>query len=338
MSRYISYSLDQARRRAMHLAARQHVSLGTDLTKHVDIFGVMKRQLWVMFQPLGSLYGMYMSMGNAHGIVINSKHPPHLQRFTAAHEYGHFLMEHGPSIDKEEQVLSSARYSNTQEVEAQTFAAHFLMPLQLVNTLLHQMDLPLKPEKLSVRAIYQLSLELGASYTAVINHLVSLKKLDPLAANEFRIKTPKAIKAGIRGGEGPLSRWADVWTLFNRDAGREISIYPDDEIHIYLPETLADDSPWRLPQTIDTNLITLVQSRLEITTSLAWIEQEQSYYVHHFTFRSLSPGSILLRLEKQGIRPEVYELYINCLPRQTQGLLDAQKKLLPHYTVPEMDE
>jgi len=275
----------------------------------------------VTFQPLDSLYGAYLGIEGTNGILINANHPPNLQRFTAAHEYGHFIMQHGPSADKEEQILSSRQTYNWQEVEAQTFAAHFLMPLQAVNTGLHHLGLPLKPEKMMPESLYRLSLDLEVSYAAVINHLVSLGKLNPHVAEELRARTPKAIKAALGGGVGPQNSWADVWTFTTRDAGREIYVYVDDELHIYLPESTADNHEWMMASPFVTDHIVLRMSDLRLAQPLEQHEEEQLECTRHFVFRAQSPGHVSLRLENQGSPPDIFELRVHILRRQVQGLL-----------------
>jgi len=67
-------------------------------------------------------------------IGVNSKHPPQRQRFTIAHELGHFLLHDGEAVhyDKDYRVslrsdLSSAG-TDIEEIEANFFAASLLMP------------------------------------------------------------------------------------------------------------------------------------------------------------------------------------------------------------------
>jgi Zn-dependent peptidase ImmA (M78 family) len=324
----MSNFVEQARRRAMHMAAREHVLLRTDLTKRIDIFDIMRqRGLWVMFQPLDSLYGAYIYEQEKHGVLINSKHPPQLQRFTAAHEYGHFIMEHGPSIDKGEQILYLRQGMTVQEVEAQTFAAHFLMPLQLVNATLNLMDLPLKPGTMTPEQVYGLSLELGASYLAAVNHLVSLKKVDQEVAHELRRKTPKNIKTALGRGMGPQDSWADSRVFGKHDTGRAVSIYINDEIHIYLPESSSMDHRWTT--TGLGNNFSLVNENFDAEW-FSWLEPggEGSSSYHHFLFRAQAPGHTMLLMEKQGSQPERFELSIQILPRQVQGLSEEQKERL----------
>jgi Zn-dependent peptidase ImmA (M78 family) len=79
-------------------------------------------------------------------IAINSAHHRNRQRFTIAHEIGHFLLHSKEDIhiDKRMQVLyrdgNSSLAVDTQEVEANYFAAELLMPrIALLN------DLSVKP-------------------------------------------------------------------------------------------------------------------------------------------------------------------------------------------------
>ncbi len=326
MSKYSPSSLEQSRRRAMHLAMREHVLLGTDLTKRIDIFGIMEQmRLWAMFEPLDALYGAYTYGNNVHGILINSKHPPNLQRFTAAHEYGHFIMGHGTSWDEEGQILSSGQGSHPQEVEAQIFAAHFLMPLQLVNAALYRMGFPVKPGELTPREVYQLSLELGASYIAVVNHLVTLKKLRPEIARVLRSKAPKAIKTDIGEGQGPQDSWADVWTFYKRDSKRKVSMYVNDELHIYLPMEHAEDGVWQVYGVMNDAPVVVLKSDLQIASAVESNGTDAAAYVHHFFLRAQMAGHAVVQLEKQDTRPDLFELSIDVLPRPAQGLSEAQK-------------
>jgi Zn-dependent peptidase ImmA (M78 family) len=323
MSNYSS-SLEQARRRAMHAAMREHVSLHADLTKRIDIFGILdQKRLWTLFDPsLDSLYGAYL-YDNNHGIVINAKHPPNLQRFTAAHEYGHYVMKHQTKWDKEEQILPSGRVPDLEEVEAQTFAAHFLMPLQLVNATLHFMGLPPKPDSMTAKDAYRLSLELGVSYVAVVNHLVTLKKLSPQVAGKLRQWQPKMIKKEIGQGIAPQDSWADVWTFNKRDTGREVFVYVNDELHIRLPEEPFEEHPWIVSPAIADFL-----TPLEIISQAELSESDQPSNIRDIVFRAQSPGNTLLRLEKYDTQPDLFELRINILPRQVQGLRESQKNWL----------
>ncbi len=76
-------------------------------------------------------------------IVVNAAHPSTRQRFTIAHELGHFLFHRhliGEGIDDDRAYRStpSGRFKNmnigpAQETEANRFAATLLMPTNLID-------------------------------------------------------------------------------------------------------------------------------------------------------------------------------------------------------------
>lgn len=114
-------------------AQREHQRLRTDFTSRVEIFDVIENeQIWLVFQRLGNLYGAYQRCGDAIGIVVSSQHPLSLQRYTAAHEYGHHVLGHTVSADDETRIHRRSQYP--REIAAQAFAGEFLMPLQLVTS------------------------------------------------------------------------------------------------------------------------------------------------------------------------------------------------------------
>ena len=145
--RYLS-PLDRARAEGSQAAAREHARLGTDQSKLIEIFDIVEQAgIWLMFQPLRNLYGAYVRVEPAVGIIINSQHPLSVRRFTTAHEYGHFILGHAPAVDDESNVNVPSGSLDLNEAAAQSFAANFLMPLQLVNTMLRQMGLPIEPAR-----------------------------------------------------------------------------------------------------------------------------------------------------------------------------------------------
>lgn len=76
------------------------------------------------------------SHGSSSGFVIHvdRNEPSVRQRFTAAHELGHFVLHKDSIGDRVEDnyLLRSRRMSNSQEIEANAFAADLLMPQHLI--------------------------------------------------------------------------------------------------------------------------------------------------------------------------------------------------------------
>lgn len=89
--------------------------------------------------------GMIERDGNGYAITVNANDPKNRQRFTIAHELGHFMLHReligdGIADDRAYRSTDSGRYRNTaigprEETEANGFAANVLMPYELIETL-----------------------------------------------------------------------------------------------------------------------------------------------------------------------------------------------------------
>lgn len=68
-------------------------------------------------------------------IYVNQDEPSYRQRFTAAHEIGHYVLHRnfiGQSLE-DNYMLRAAGMSSAQETQANQFAADLLMPYDLIN-------------------------------------------------------------------------------------------------------------------------------------------------------------------------------------------------------------
>lgn len=122
-------------------AARLHQRLG--LRHHiearggnVDIFGAIQMlDLPLLLRPLQGLLGAYLNEPSP-GILVTTQRPMSIQRFTAAHELGHFSLHHRPSLDDEtilrRMPMPEPPTGDFQEVEADAFAVMFMMPRWLI--------------------------------------------------------------------------------------------------------------------------------------------------------------------------------------------------------------
>src|SRR5438132_1235856 len=69
----------------------------------VDVFdAVLHQESTLLFRDLRSIIGAYLNEGGAPGILVTTQRPLSVQRFTAAHELGHYFMGHEPTIDGDE--------------------------------------------------------------------------------------------------------------------------------------------------------------------------------------------------------------------------------------------
>lgn len=109
--------------------------------------------------------------GEAH-IVVNDDHHPNRQRFSAAHELGHFKLHAG---GEDQLFVDRAFFRNQassigvsrQEIEANAFAAALLMPERLIEEAL--------PDDDSAEiAVWAMAEEFGVSETAMTFRLQKL--------------------------------------------------------------------------------------------------------------------------------------------------------------------
>lgn len=279
----------QAALEGVRAAQREHQRLGTDLTNRVEVFDVIQdERIWLLFQRFGNLYGAYQRYGTAIGIIVNSQHPLSLQRYTAAHEYGHHVLGHAVSADDETRI--HRRSQDPREIAAQAFAGEFLMPLQLVNYTLRTMGLSGKSLPLTSRQVYQFSLELGVSYSAAVTQLVGQHKLTAGAGQQLRRESPLAVKTRLVGIR-PVDSRADVWLLDDSQEGRRFSPQLRDEIHVMLAETPSTGYVWQL---IDgaSLVLSLVDDQFESDDDAIG-----ETGTRHVAFRVASAGASRIRLE-----------------------------------------
>lgn len=284
---------EAARVSGMKAAHSEHQRLGTSMHQRVHVFDVIEdARIWLIFRPMHNLYGAYERQGDAAGIIINSQHPLTLQRFTAGHEYGHHVLGHEASVDDEEQIYRGNRRS-MQEVAAQAFAGEFLMPIHLVNYMLRTMGITGPHPEITPSQIYQLALELGVSYSAVVTHLVGQQKLSVDAGRRLRKLSPLDIKTRL-GGTRPAHSWADVWLLDESRDGRQIVSRLRDEIHVQLRETPSTGYVWDLVDP-GASVVEMVADSFEILDDDG--EDIGGDGVRHLWFRVVAPGSGRIRLE-----------------------------------------
>lgn len=253
-------AIENAIRKAMTAAGRLHNDLairdrieranGT-LNGQVDVFGVMARlNLPLIFRPLDGLLGAFMSEP-VPGVLVTTKRPLSVQRFTAAHELGHFYLKHRPSLDDDSILrrspFSASKDANLQEVEADAFAASFLLPqwLALFHCKRHgwtKQDLP------DQRIVYQLSLRAGTSYAATCWTLARYNMISRLDAKQLADIEPKKIKKAILGDVEPTAYYGDVWDLGEADKGEVLHGGPDDLFVLRLKENAGAGYLWRVEQ------------------------------------------------------------------------------------------
>jgi Zn-dependent peptidase ImmA (M78 family)/predicted secreted protein len=234
-------NLTMLRRQAQVRALQTRSILGISMADPVDVYSaIQKQRLWLLFEPLDGLFGMYQRQSAAAGVVLNVKVHPALQRYTAAHELGHHIMGHELGLDPQENITSWSHLGR-QELEAQMFAAEFLMPLAAVNNA--AAALGIQTGTADEMAVYQLSLRLRTSYTAMVNQLQTFRWFGRAEANQLRKIQPKTLKERLRGGPSDDAR-PDVWLVTNRKSQSSIAPLVGDEVIFDFEETPSTGYRW----------------------------------------------------------------------------------------------
>jgi len=236
-------NINQLRREAV--LAAEDVLADLDLVDgtKIPIFDLIEdRGIWLSFQPLERLLGVYQRVGDVAGVAINVARPLAMQRFTAAHELGHHELGHESHVDDESSIEGSS--NDPQELQAQTFAASLLMSELAVEAHLERLGRDLRRPALDPLDIYNLSVELGVSYTAAITQLRTLSKINQATADVAYKVAPLTLKQTLLGGRRPDNGRAAVWRLGLADNQRSISADVGDELDIALPEMLSTGYEW----------------------------------------------------------------------------------------------
>jgi Zn-dependent peptidase ImmA (M78 family)/predicted secreted protein len=325
----------EAHRRAGSLSAQRALArFDISYEAPVDVYAAIEReQVWLMFQPLDRLYGAYRRRDTP-GIVVHAGHPARLQRFTAAHELGHHLLGHEISLDSREEV-ERAHFGSLppQEIEAQAFAATFLMPVQLINRALGRLDLPRKPGEIEPQHAYRISLELGSSYTATVTQLRALERISATNASNLLRVQPIDIKTQLALGERPANTRADVWPVGVQDNGRELWVGLEDEIHALLPETPTTGYRWRPAPDSDAVQVAGNQPIRDSNDATYGTKRERHvWWRAHQPAETAIAADLLRSFEDQASAPEErFEISLHVVPPLTgesgQGVSRRQLQL-----------
>jgi Zn-dependent peptidase ImmA (M78 family) len=310
----------QARQLALNegsaAAVREWTRLALQPDSRVDVFSVIARaNIWLVYQRLRNLYGVFERRGTTCGILLHSGHPVSVQRFTAAHEYGHFVLGHSGSLDSEHQLYEPT--DDPQESAAQAFAANFLMPLPFVNRCLDRLGLS-TPEHLSAEDVYQLGLEMGTSYRAALSQLQTLNKMPRDHADALRKIRPKQIKLALARVQAMANPRADVWRVDDRSLGRRLQPLADDEVHVAVTEPSTTGYRWTAAHADGADLAQLIADETLRDSASEFFGGD---CIRHVAWRLTQPGRLgfhfrLLRpWERNGQSARSFDLAIDVAAR-----------------------
>lgn len=232
-------------------AARIHHKLGSQQNVErnigwIDVFGAIAQlDVPLLLRPLDGLLGAYFRVPEP-GILVTTKRPLAIQRFTAAHELGHHCLEHEASLDDEITLRESggpdSARSDLREVEANAFALGFLLPKWLVD---RQTNIQgWQAEHLADPiVVYQLSLRMGASFEATWRALRNYDLISAETARSMHRTELRQVKKTLLGGEPPDYR-RDIWLLTKHDQETWLKASRGDFFVIRLREHPASGYVW----------------------------------------------------------------------------------------------
>jgi len=234
----------QGTRAATKLHARLGLKERVEKSGSIDVFSaILDVDAALMFRPLDGLLGACLP-GKPPGVLISTQRPLRIQRFTGAHELGHVVMGHEPSLDGEEILRRGAtRELDPQEVEADAFAAEFLLPRWLLafHALKQGWSAASMADPLNV---YQLALRVGASYDATCRALWRHRIVTATVARRLLDTPRRSIKVKLCRGLSVDDWRRDVWLLTEKDDSLVIQGQPEDLFLLHLPEATSAGYLW----------------------------------------------------------------------------------------------
>lgn len=158
-------------------------------------------------------------------IWLNANSTVNGQRHTAAHEWGHRMLDHPATCELEIASLpddAAADRGTTAdpqwhaartlpEVTAEAFAAWLLMPRSALSSALRAVN---RNNGVTPTACYLASLLLGTSYTGTARHLATAHIIERPVSNQLARIPPGRVKKSLDvAGAPPRDPRADVWPL-----------------------------------------------------------------------------------------------------------------------------
>ncbi|MAM93244.1 MAG: hypothetical protein CMI61_01165 [Parvibaculum sp.] len=222
----------------------------------IDVFDTIVRSgVPLLFRPLDGLLGVFINEPMP-GVLVTTKRSLSIQRFTGAHELGHFTLGHDPSLD-DESILRRMPYraapdDKQQEFEADAFATEFMLPPWLFATHFVRQGWTAAAMADPITT-YQLSLRVGASYEATCRSLMrhGVEAIDRRTLDNLLRVQPKQIKQTLLGDYEPPDWWRDVWLLTEKDEGTIIEGSRSDLFVLKLTEHSGSGYVWTFDELDD---------------------------------------------------------------------------------------
>lgn len=217
---------------------------GFDVVTASGVLGVP-----TLFRPLKKLWGALIAVNESFGILVTTALELQIQRFTLAHELGHFLLGHGTRLDDDKTITFAGRLAPTshpiEERAADTFASELLTgkALMLGVARRHGWTKAALTEPVNV---YQLALRLGVSFQAASWGLAAQGVISEARARNLHGHAVKDVKLALAPAALITNPWANVWSLTQADTGSFLEAAPDDLFAVSLDDHASSGYLWEL--------------------------------------------------------------------------------------------
>ncbi|MDR6872066.1 Zn-dependent peptidase ImmA (M78 family)/predicted secreted protein [Bosea sp. BE125] len=231
----------------------------------IDVYeAITKLNVPLLFTKLDGLLGVYLREPSP-GILVTTQRRQNLQRYTAAHELGHHYLGHRPSLDDEDALrrapFQAKAGDDPQEVEAESFAAAFLLPRWLLDWHCERQEWTDQDLHDPIN-LYQLALRVGMSFKATIWTALRYGVFNLAVAREMAALPLKAVKQKILHGYEPDDYRGDVWLVTDSDKNLRLEGGPGDLVVVRLPEHSSSGYLWRI-ESIDGEALDIVADSRE---------------------------------------------------------------------------
>lgn len=324
-------------RGAKRLQRDLRLDIGASRAQRVDVFGCIARTgAMLMFQPLEPLLGAFIREDGAAGIILSTRRPLGMQRFTAAHELGHLFLGHDPHAD-DDRILRRAPWASDgsrrpivapEEREADAFASYFLLPPYLIK---EQMELrDWEPRHFEQpETVYQASLRFGTSYRATVFALEREHVIGRTLGQHLRGVEPRDLKRQLLGDYAlKNAQRVDVWHLTERDEGAVIEASRDDLFLLRLKEDSGSGYVWTFDELRDAGFAILRDGREPVPegqigspTVRRVLAQAERPLAGQLTLREVRPWA-----PNDG--PQLLTLYCKTATSDEAGLFEPQREEL----------
>jgi Zn-dependent peptidase ImmA (M78 family) len=184
-----------------------------------DILATLERsgELEIFVSPLGDdgIAGAYQAKAGHNWVIVNADDSLERQRFTLAHEYGHYRLGHGDTYD----TSSYTSDSSPKEVQANYFAASFLVSPEALERALERMGRP----ALELEVVAALAIGFGISVQAMRIRLETLGHLKRVEIADLDRRIERKEHYGLRRVLA-VTPIVDSLALAKREGGRVPSV------------------------------------------------------------------------------------------------------------------